>query len=93
MSSHRKDKKVDEVRVELKYCEHCGSLWVRERGAGVVYCEKCQRMVEDLPSKKKRPGRIKLPSGPQPAVNEYKMEIFDDDLTDIEAVGGVAWAR
>jgi len=24
------------VRRELKYCEHCGGLWVRECGAGVV---------------------------------------------------------
>ena len=33
--------KSGHVRVELKYCEHCGGLWVREGGAG-VYCEKCQ---------------------------------------------------
>jgi hypothetical protein len=35
MSSHRHNKS-SEIRVELKYCEHCGGLWVRERGAGVV---------------------------------------------------------
>src|SRR5438445_54904 len=34
----------DSVRMELKYCEHCGGLWVREGGAG-VYCEKCRAKV------------------------------------------------
>ena len=29
-----------EVGVELKYCEHCGGLWVRERGAGAVNCNR-----------------------------------------------------
>ena len=41
----------NEVGVELKYCEHCGGLWVRERGAG-VYCDNCQPKVADLPAAK-----------------------------------------
>ena len=48
MKSSQKDKKSNEVGVELKYCEHCGGLWVRERGTGVVYCEKCQPKVADF---------------------------------------------
>ena len=57
MSSERNNNNRHEVRVELKYCEHCGGLWVRERGAG-VFCEKCQAEVDEFPMRKKRPGRI-----------------------------------
>ena len=75
------------VRVELKYCEHCGGLWVREGGAG-VYCDKCQEKVADLPIPKKKSGRIVLPVrkktavDAQPAVRREEMEF--------EAAGGVA---
>ena len=27
--------------VELKYCEGCGGLWLRPRGAEEVYCPEC----------------------------------------------------
>jgi hypothetical protein len=29
------------TRLELKYCERCGGLWVRERGTEEVYCATC----------------------------------------------------
>jgi hypothetical protein len=74
------------IRVELKYCEHCGGLWVRERGAGVVYCEKCQGQLEEMPMRKKKPGRVRLPVGPE---HEYEVK-FQEGLPDLDAVGGVA---
>jgi hypothetical protein len=43
---------VDEleiVEVELKYCERCGSLWMRLRGDDGVYCAKCVPEVAQLP--------------------------------------------
>src|SRR5260370_25409871 len=61
MKSERNGKANHEVGVELKYCEHCGSLWVRERGAGTVYCDKCQLKVAELPAPKVKPGRLMLP--------------------------------
>jgi hypothetical protein len=87
MSSNRKK---DKVRVELKYCEHCGGLWVRESGAGGVYCEKCQPKVADLPAPKKKSGRLILPVRPHTAVEDYEFEIDDGAETDLEAAGGVA---
>jgi len=78
------------VRVELKYCEHCGGLWVRERGAGVVYCDNCQPKVADLPISKKRPGRLILPVRPHTVVEDYEFEIENEDETDFEAAGGAA---
>jgi len=29
------------VQLELKYCERCGGLWLRRRGADVVCCASC----------------------------------------------------
>jgi hypothetical protein len=89
MNKERRGKGKNEVGVELKYCEHCGSLWVRECGAG-VYCNKCERKVAELPVVKERPGRIVLPVRPAAAVEEYEFEIEVEDLNDFEAAGGVA---
>lgn len=88
MDSDRNDDSC-EVGVELKYCEHCGALWVRERGAG-VYCDKCRIQVADLPAPKKKPRRLRLPVAPTPRVEGYRSEISDDDSTDLESMGGVA---
>ncbi|HXJ90789.1 MAG TPA: hypothetical protein VMS18_28525 [Candidatus Binatia bacterium] len=89
MSSHRNNNEPSEVRVELKYCEHCGGLWVRERGAGVVFCEKCQAKLDEFPMRKKRPGRVRLPQAARSVADEYAVA-FEEDLPDLDAVGGVA---
>jgi len=90
MNSEDEGKNRSEVRVELKYCEHCGGLWVRERGAGVVFCEKCQPKVEDMPIGKKRPGRVRLPAGPRQDERPRYRIVFEEGERDIDAVGGVA---
>jgi len=90
MRSDHKEKRSKEVGVELKYCEHCGSLWVRECGAGIVYCDKCQPKVADLPISKGRPGRVILPVRRHTAMEDYQPEIEIDDSKDFEAAGGVA---
>jgi len=89
MSSDPKDKKGS-VGVELKYCEHCGGLWVRERGSGVVYCDNCQPKVADLPAPKMKKGRLVLPVLPHTAIEDYELEIDVEDWNDFEAAGGVA---
>jgi hypothetical protein len=90
MRTDRKGKRNNEVGVELKYCEHCGSLWVRERKAG-VYCKKCEAHVADLPqpARKRRRPPI-LPVRPHTIVDDFEFEIEVDDLSDFEAAGGVA---
>lgn len=87
-SNHKKSESVA-VSVELKYCEHCGGLWVRERGAGQVYCEKCQPKVADLPAPKKRPGRAMLPQQAHAFVDDCGAGI-PEEVPDLEAAGGVA---
>lgn len=89
MSSSQKYEANRNLRVELKYCEHCGGLWIREGGAG-VYCVRCQPLVADLPAPKKKAGRAKLPVAPHTVVDEYEIEIPDDEAQDYEAAGGVA---
>jgi hypothetical protein len=62
MSRNHSEEESSLLRMELKYCEHCGGLWMRECGAGVVYCENCQPKVADLPLPKKKPSRVpKIP--------------------------------
>lgn len=87
MNNNRKDRE-NETRVELKYCEHCGGLWVREGGAG-VYCEKCQPKIADLPIPKKR-RRPKLPVRPRTMVERYGAVIQPDETGDLEGMEGAA---
>ncbi len=86
MRGNRKDKSMK--RVELKYCEHCGGLWVREGGGG-VYCDKCRAKVADLPvGRKKRPGKVQLPVRQRTVVEDFEISI--DEAGDLEGVGGAA---
>ena len=89
MSSDPGDKKGS-VGVELKYCEHCGGLWVRERGSGVVYCDRCRPRVADLPAPKMKPGRVMLPVRPPTAIEDYEFDVDVEDTKDFEAAGGAA---
>ena len=79
--------------VELKYCERCGGLWLRESGSLEVYCRGCIALVAELPQRKKQPGRVKLPVGPRivPVVGDFEFSYEDaDDGIDVEASGGAA---
>ena len=39
-----------EIQVELKYCERCGGLWLRPRGADGVYCASCRVRLAAMPN-------------------------------------------
>jgi hypothetical protein len=89
MKSSHADGARQAIRVELKYCEHCGGLWLRECGAGVVYCGNCQTKVADLPIPKKLPQRVILPVGRRALVDDYEEKIGGEEM-DLEAAGGAA---
>ena len=89
MRGEGRGKQSDQVGVELKYCEHCGGLWVRERGAG-VYCKRCEAKVEDLPKTRKRGRGPSLPVGRQTVVGDFEFDIEVEDAKDFEAAGGAA---
>jgi hypothetical protein len=44
-----------EIQLELKYCERCGGLWLRELGCGEVYCINCMAAMNELPAPRKLP--------------------------------------
>ena len=95
MKSSRVEESEREIRVELKYCEHCGGLWLRESGTAAAYCENCRPLVADLPVPKKRAGRVGLPVRAHTEVEEYRvdeesMDRFYRDEDDFEAAGGAA---
>ncbi len=85
--NHKQSEKEQAVRMELKYCEHCGGLWLRECGAGTVYCESCTAKVADLPVPKKKPQRVNLPVRGRTLVESFGAEPADDEM---EAAGGAA---
>jgi len=92
MQRNSKDEEKEAVRMELKYCESCGGLWLRECGAGIVYCDNCQSRIADLPIPKKKTRRATLPVRPHALVEDYadcEVEIGDEEKK-FEAVGGVA---
>lgn len=51
---------VNELQLELKYCERCGGLWLRPVGGGQIYCVACGRDMAQLPSASKEPESTKL---------------------------------
>ena len=44
------------VELELKYCERCGSLWLRRPGSEEVYCISCAPKMSALPTGRKPAG-------------------------------------
>jgi Zn-finger nucleic acid-binding protein len=44
---------IEAIEVELKYCERCGGLWLRQRGAAEVYCHICGPKMAEFPEARK----------------------------------------
>jgi hypothetical protein len=38
---------ITPVRLELKYCERCGGLWLRQLGTMTAYCVRCSQLLSD----------------------------------------------
>jgi hypothetical protein len=41
---------IEIIQMELKYCERCGGLWMREASNGSPYCPGCAAWMAGLPS-------------------------------------------
>ena len=35
------------LRLELKYCERCGELWLRGAGGESVFCSRCGAQLDE----------------------------------------------
>lgn len=42
------------IRVELKYCERCGGLWLRHAMSGSTFCDPCEQAETLMPMKQAR---------------------------------------
>jgi hypothetical protein len=91
MKGERSGKEKNEQRVELKYCERCGALGLRECGGGQVYCNPCLSEVEELPVPTRRSNpRMRMPVGRSTVFDRRDYDISEDDAEDFAAGGGVA---
>ena len=43
------------VYFQLKYCERCGSLWLRPDATSSPYCPNCEHIMAALPAPTRRP--------------------------------------
>ena len=43
------------VAMELKYCERCGGLWLREKECQEIYCPGCAPEMAGLPKARSKP--------------------------------------
>ena len=88
MRSDRTNKTKNEQRVELKYCEGCGGLGVRECGGGQVYCDDCARKMAELPVSKTPSRRPTLPVGRRSALGDcagpYEANPRDADSEELD---------
>lgn len=55
------------VYFQLKYCERCGSLWLRPDGTASPYCPNCEHIMAALPARTRRPNRKIDPATRAPA--------------------------
>jgi hypothetical protein len=95
MKSDRSNKPKNEQRVELKYCEGCGGLGIRECGGGQVYCNDCLRKMAELPVSKTPSRRPTLPIGKRSTLGDCvdprapdsnRPDSDDSDSDDLDAV-------
>jgi hypothetical protein len=78
------------LRLELKYCERCGGLWLRPTGGGQVYCAACGLAMAELPPASTERESVR---GARGVGRNSGSDNFDswgeDERLDVDAAGGV----
>jgi hypothetical protein len=83
--------------MELKYCERCGSLWLRREGVNEVYCDACEPWMAEvkLASRENRTAAANQEQRPGLPFREIfgaEDASESDEVPTIAAEGGaVAW--
>ena len=85
MKSDRTNQAKNEQRVELKYCEGCGGLGIRECGGGRVYCDDCTRKLAEQAVSKTPSRRPTLPIGKRSVLDDCA-DSRDEDSNDLDAM-------
>lgn len=49
-----------DIRMELKYCERCGGLFLRQAESARVYCVTCAPAMQEMAIGKKPPARVRV---------------------------------
>lgn len=47
------------IRMELKYCERCGGLFLRQAESARVYCVTCAPAMREMAVGKKQPASVR----------------------------------
>ena len=75
---------INIVQLELKYCERCGGLWVRQLGCEEIYCASCAIEMMDVASSGRRKTSLRFPG------NHKRDEILGPKLVITCGEGGNA---
>ena len=51
------EESTTQTKLELKYCEGCGSLQLRAEGSRRVYCVSCWKVLREMAGAKRRERR------------------------------------
>ena len=75
------------TQVELKYCERCGALVIRESGSEQVYCNDCVPEIGELPGPGRRGKGARVPEDAL-LEEDSEFETYNFDALEFEAEGG-----
>jgi hypothetical protein len=93
-SNAAENSSANERQFELKYCERCGSLWLRPLGGEQIYCGACGRAVAELPPASYYPNGaagVNMPPAPRWGVDDSDIENCEEyEGLDFDAAGGAA---
>ncbi len=98
MKSRAKDQTQQDERLELKYCERCGGLWLRPVGGGQIYCVGCGREMAQLPPAAREPETAQLPRGTRWDADDGDSDSYEQGKTGMrrrvwyERLGGLDWS-
>ncbi len=77
------------MQFELKYCERCGGLWLRQVGTGQVYCAACESAIAQLPAVSHEPDEEQLfPELGCGSDSDWYEDYESHDDLDVDETGG-----